>query len=193
MTPEETESEDTTCVWFKVPRFNAHVNRRATLRPQVEAIPAELLQGAPSLSHQRAKLAAMNHDATNAGLWALAAFDPALVHLAELREHFKHLDQEDLLRITLDRLASVYVEGQCRELIHAAGITTQEAHALIIDRLDGREDVVHHILDCTDEPLAIELMGYAHYLGVLTAHGSAPWRRFAAVMADCHAHLEAKV
>lgn len=167
--------------------------RRLLRLNQPKVPPMRPQRGALSLSYQRAKLAAMNHDATNAGLWALAAFDPALVHLAELREHFKHLDQEDLLRVTLDRLASVYVEGQCRELIHAAGITTQEAHALIIDRLDSREDTVHRILDCTDEPLAIELMGYAHYLGVLTAHGSAPWRRFAAVMADCHAHLEAKV
>jgi hypothetical protein len=149
---------------------------------------------AASISSQvRAAIAAMDHDAVNAGLWALAAFDPALVHLAELREHFKRLPEEDLLRVTLDRLASVYVEGQCHELLVASGITTQEARALLLDRLGMGDDTMGHILDCTDHPLGVELFSYAQFLGVLTAHDTAPWKRFAAVMADCHAHLEAKV
>ncbi len=144
-------------------------------------------------SQARAKLAAMDHDTVAAGLWALSAFDPALVHLAELREHFKRLSEEDLLRVTLDRLASVYVEGQCRELVHGAGITMGEAHICALNQLADANEVLGHILDCTDHPLGVELFGYAQFLGVLTAHGTAPWKRFAAVMADCHAHLEAKI
>ncbi len=146
-------------------------------------------KGLKGMSFHRAAIAAMNHDTVNAGLWALAAFDPALVHLAELREHFQRLPEEDLLRVTLDRLTSVYVEGQCRELIHAAGITTEEALEIMINRLGGNTDTMYHAVACTDHPLAIELLAYAQHLGSLTAHGDAPWKRFAAVMADCHSHL----
>jgi hypothetical protein len=141
-------------------------------------------------SEARATIAAMNHDTIAAGLWALSRFDPALVHLAELREHFARLPEGDQIRITLDRLTSVYVEGQCHELVHAAGITTEEADRLSQDRLPGAYDTTVQILECTDHPLALEICAYAIWLGVLTAHGIAPWKRFAAVMADCHAQLQ---
>lgn len=185
---------------FKVPRFDAHVDAPATRRPTGPLqIWAELVVSGdyrrfPGFatvmkSQARAAIAAMNHDTVNAGLWALAAFDPALVHLAELREHFERLPEEDLLRVTLDRLTSVYVEGQCRELVHAAGITTDEALEIMTNRLGGSSETLYHIVACTDHPLAIELLSYAQHLGSLTAHGDAPWKRFAAVMADCHSHL----
>lgn len=157
-----------------------------------DLVPTGLMRptrGLKGMSFHRAAMAAMDHDTVTAGLWALAAFDPALVHLAELREHFRTLDEGDPLRVTLDRLTSVYVEGQCRELIHAAGITTLEVTEIVANRLGDNTETVYHIVACTDHPLAIELFAYAQYLGSLTAHGDAPWKRFAAVMADCHSHL----
>lgn len=140
-----------------------------------------------SLSHQRAKIAAMNHDAISAALWSLSGFDPALVHLAELRERFIDLDpEEDQLRITLDRLTSVYVEGQCQLLLQGAGITTDEANLKVEQMIGDPSNVAVHVLACTSDPLAMELFGYALWLGSLTAHGNAPWNRYAAVMADCY-------
>lgn len=139
-------------------------------------------------SQARATMAAMNNDAISAGLWALASFDPALVHLAELRERFTHLDEGDQIRVTLDRLTGVYVEGQCRELLHGAAITTHEADQLIAKRIGDTSDVALHVLACTNDPLAMEIFAYGLYLGSLTAHGNAPWNRFAATMADCYHH-----
>ena len=145
-------------------------------------------------SHARAAMAAMNHDAITAGLWALSGFDPALVHLAELRERFNHLGEDDPIRITLDRLTSVYLEGQCRELQHGAGITShndgQLAHLIDIHLGPAVGTTSHQILACTSDPLGLEIHGYAMRLGVLTAHGTAPWKRFAAVIADCHSQLQ---
>jgi hypothetical protein len=139
------------------------------------------------MSVVRAKICAMNHDAVTAALWALSGFDPALVHLAELRERFAHLDpEEDPLRITLDRLTAVYVEGQCRELLIGAGITTDEANIKVEQAIGDPSDVAFQVLACTSDPLSMELFGYALWLGSLTAHGKAPWNRFAAVMADCY-------
>lgn len=138
-------------------------------------------------SQARAKICAMNHDIISAALWSLSGFDPALVHLAEFREHLAHLNEEDPRRHTLDRLISVYVEGQCRELLIGAGITTQEADQMTMERIPDPAPTVFQILACTDHPLAIELMGYALRLGSITAHGQAPWNRFKAVMADCFA------
>lgn len=140
------------------------------------------------MSQARANMAAMNNDAISAGLWALASFDPALVHLAELRERFTHLDEGDQIRVTLDRLTGVYVEGQCRELLHGAAITTHEADQLIATRIGDTSDVALHVLACTNDPLAMEIFAYGLYLGSLTAHGNAPWNRFAATMADCYHH-----
>lgn len=137
-------------------------------------------------SHVRATMAVMDHDAIAAALWSLAGFDPALVHLAELRERFRDLDEEDPIRITLDRLMSVYVEGQCRELLIGAGITTEEASVLVERHIGDPSPVALHVLACTSDPLAMEIFAYALYLGALTAHGTAPWKRFAAVMADCY-------
>lgn len=142
-----------------------------------------------SMSDTRAKIAAMNRDAVSAALWALSSFDPALAQLAELREHFLHtlkLDEEDQLRITLDRLIFVYVEGQCRELLNGAEITTDQANVLVEERIGDPSETAMHILACTDDPLAMELNGYALWLGSLTAHGKAPWSRFAWTMADCY-------
>jgi len=175
-------------------RYAADAARLRTQRHQwrgatIDSIPAELLRGAPSLSHVRAKIAAMNGDAITAGMWALAGFDPALVHVAELREHFRHLPEDDQIRVAIDRLISVYVEGQCRELIHAAGITTNEASVLVGQNLTNHNEVTYQILDCSSDPLALEICGYAMWLGVLTGHGQAPWNRFAAVIGDCHAQL----
>lgn len=143
--------------------------------------------GTWELSDRRAKICAMNHDIISAALWSLSGFDPALVHLAELREHFtkRGLDEEDPLRITLDRLTSVYVEGQCRELLHGAGITTDEANIKVEQMIGDPSGVAEHVLACNSDPLAMELFGYALWLGSVTAHGNAPWNRFAAVMADC--------
>lgn len=155
-----------------------------------EALERALAQDAENremLSQARAKICAMNHDIISAQLWSLSGFDPALVHLAELRERFAHLSEEDSLRITLDRLISVYVEGQCRELLIGAGITTQKADQMAMERIPDPAPTTFQILACTDDPLAIELMGYALRLGSLTAHGVAPWNRFKAVMADCFA------
>jgi hypothetical protein len=135
-------------------------------------------------------MAAMNHDPITAGLWALSGYDPALVHIAELREHFAHLGEDDQIRITIDRLLAVYVEGQCRELLAGAGITTQEADNLVTEHIEDADATILHILACTQDPLGVEVFGYAMWLGVLTAHGLAPWRRFAAVMADCHSQLQ---
>lgn len=137
-------------------------------------------------SQVRAKICAMNHDTVSAALWSLSGFDPALVHLAELRERFIGLAEEDPLRITLDRLTSVYVEGQCNELLRGAGITTDEANIKVERAIGDPSDVALHVLACTDDPLAMEIFGYALWLGSLTAHGKAPWNRFAAVMADCY-------
>jgi len=138
------------------------------------------------LSQARAMICVMNHDPVTAGLWALAGFDPALVHLAELRERFATLPEDDQIRVTLDRLTSVYVEGQCHELERAAEITTHS-----VPKLDPTvTQVTEHILDCTSDPLGLEICAYAMRLGTLTAHGDAPWKRFAAVMADCHAQLQ---
>ena len=159
--------------------------RGATIDP----IPSELLRGAPSLSHVRAMICAMNGDVITAGMWALAGFDPALVHLAELREHFRHLPEDDQIRVAIDRLISVYVEGQCRELLHAAGITTHEANGMVNLNLTNRDEITYQILDRTDDPLGLEICGYAMWLGVLTGHGQAPWNRFAAVIGECHAQL----
>jgi hypothetical protein len=146
--------------------------------------------GTWELSDQRAKICAMNQDTVTAGLWALSGFDPALVHLAELRERFAKLPEDDRIRITLDRLTSVYVEGQCHELERAAEITTEAMHELFTTGLGNVIAVTNQILRCTNDPLAIEIGGYAMRLGVLTAHGAAPWKRFAAVIADCHSQLQ---
>jgi hypothetical protein len=141
------------------------------------------------LSQARAMICVMNHDPVTAGLWALAGFDPALVHFAELREHLGKLNEENPSRVSLDRALAIYVEGQCRELASGAGITIDEASNQIVNHLSGTEATLDHILACTDNPLAIEIETYAMYLATLTAHGHAPWKRFAAVMADCHAQL----
>lgn len=175
----------------KLLAFNKH-----TSDPQVYPNPFEDLNGLRDAltmrvpretSVMRAKIAAMNHDIISAALWSLSGFDPALVHLAEFREHLAHLNEEDPRRHTLDRLISVYVEGQCRELLIGAGITTQEADQMTMERIPDPAPTVFQILACTDHPLAIELMGYALRLGSITAHGQAPWNRFKAVMADCFA------
>ena len=132
-------------------------------------------------------MCAMSHDTITAALWALSAYDPALVHLAELRETFaRRLDEEDPIRVTIDRLIAVYVEGQCTELLSATGITTQEADQLITDRIGDTSPVAYHVLACTSDSLAMEIFAYALYLGALTSHGNSPWNRFAAVMAECH-------
>lgn len=147
---------------------------------------ARIRNGTWELSDHRAKIAAMNHDTVAAALWSLAGFDPALVHLAELREKFRGLDEEDPRRIAFERLLSVYLEGQCRELLVGAGITIDQANLAVEDRIGDPKEVALHVLGCTDEPLAMEIFGYALWLGSLTAHGDAPWKRFASVMAECY-------
>ena len=156
--------------------------------PRVAELAERMRNGTWDLSDRRAKICVMNHDTVSAALWALSGFDPALVHLAELREHFIKLglDEEDSLRITLDRLVSVYVEGQCRELLIGAGITTDQANIRVEEAIGDPADVAYHVLGCTSDPLAMEIFGYALWLGSLTAHGTAPWNRFKAVMADCY-------
>ena len=136
-------------------------------------------------SEARAKICAMKADAITAALWALSGFDPALVHFAELREHTNKLPEEHQLRISLDRALSVYVEGQCRELLVGAAITTDAANLLVEQEIGDPADVAFYVLACTDDPLGMEIFGYALWLGVLTSHGLAPWNRYKSVMADC--------
>lgn len=144
------------------------------------------VRSALGLSQHRAKIAAMNHDAISAALWALAGFDTALIHFAELREKFGDRDEEDPLRISLDRALSVYVEGQCQELLRGAEITTDEANILVEQRIGDPAEVAMHVLACSSDPLAMELFAYALWLGSITAHGIAPWKRYAWTMADCY-------
>lgn len=139
----------------------------------------------PKSSHVRATMAAMNRDAITAGLWALAGFDPALVHFAELREHLNRLDEGAPSRVSLDRALSVYLEGQCHELVRAAEITREAANAEVDRRLGDVSSTVFNVLAVSDDPLCLEIMTYAMYLGTLTAHDIAPWRRFVAVMDEC--------
>lgn len=144
----------------------------------------------PKSSVVRAAMAAMNHDPISAGLWALAGFDPALVHFAELREHTRKLSEEDRLRVSLDRALSIYLEGQCYELGVAAEVNKALIDSLIDQRIGDTTETAFHVLGASSDPLMMEVFTYALYLGVLTAHGQAPWRRYAEVMADCfrHAH-----
>lgn len=135
-----------------------------------------------AVSDQRAKICVMNRDAINAGLWALAGFDPALVHFAELREHLAQLHEDHPTRVSLDRALSVYLEGQRQELLHVAGITSDDS--VVFDNDDYSVTMID-VVTCTPDPLGIEIQHYALLLGVLTAHGNAPWKRFAAVMREC--------
>ena len=75
------------------------------------------------------------------------------------------------------------------ELASGAGITIDEASNQIVGHIDNTA-TFEQILACTSDPLAIEIETYAMYLATLTAHVQAPWKRFAAVMADCHAQLQ---
>lgn len=128
----------------------------------------------------------MNRDAINAGLWALAGFDPALIHFAELREHLAQLHEDHPTRISLDRALSVYLEGQRQELLHVAGITRDSDIIVMADsQLPDYSVTMVDVVTCTPDPLGIEIQHYALLLGTLTAHGDAPWKRFAAVMREC--------
>ena len=144
----------------------------------------------PRSSEVRAAMAVMNHDVISAGLWALSGFDPALVHFAELRERLAHLPEDHNSRVALDRALSIYLEGQCHELFRGAGITRLESEALVRDHIGDTDTTFRQVLDCTSDPLGVEIHGYAKWLAVLTSHSTAPWRRFAAVIADCHSQLQ---
>lgn len=152
------------------------------------------------LSQQRARMAVMRQDPINAALWSLSGYDPALIHFAELRERVskntKLSSADEELEVALDRALSVYLESQNNTLQQAAGVDLKELNTLIGDRLgDGVNTTSIQAIALTHDPLILELFGYALRLGVLTGHSDAPWRRFAAVMAECfeQKHPDVKV
>lgn len=125
-------------------------------------------------------------DAINAGLYALAGYDPALVHCAELRERNAHRGEYDILRVSLDRFLAMYMEAQGRELAMANNMAPYETHRFIDETLkDNLATTTFFAVGATSDPLMLDVLTYAMYLGTLTSHGLAPWNRFATVMAEC--------
>lgn len=135
---------------------------------------------------RRARETRIDVDPICSGLWALAGYDPALQHFAELREATRHYGPDHRLRVALDRAIGVYLEAQCQTLRDAAEIRAwemdQHTSKLIGD--DAITAVCYHAIGTTEDPLMIEVFTYALYLGTLTGHGLAPWKKFAAVMDD---------
>lgn len=123
-------------------------------------------------------------DVINAGLWALAGFDPALQHFAELREHLRIHPEDSPLRVTLDRALGVYLEAQTLQLFKDGGMSTTSADKAIL-AVCGEPDISITIRDAaslTDDTLILEIAGYAMFLAALTNWGAAPWNRFAATV-----------
>lgn len=124
----------------------------------------------------------------NAGLWSIAGFDPACQLLAELREllHSRYPNDHQLL-ISCDRMLSVYLEAQCDKLRTASGMDHKQADTLITGLLRGEEldNTIRACTGLTEDPLLVEIAAYAMHLGGLTAHGTAPWRRFATIISAC--------
>lgn len=120
-------------------------------------------------------------DVINAGLWALAGFDPALQHFAELREHLVDHPEDAPLRVSLDRALGVYLQAQTIQLFQDSGYSRESLDRLILAKC-GASDVSIVIRDAaslTDDLLILDISGYAMYLTALTNWGVAPWNRFA--------------
>lgn len=128
-------------------------------------------------------------DPINGTLWALGTIDRALALFAELRQNLRG----DYL-ISLDRAISVYLEGQVNELLIACAMLRPDADMQIQTVLDHQEtlDVTRMTLALTDDPLLLEIAGYAMHLSGLTLNGRTPWRRFAAVIDHCFCQLPAQ-
>lgn len=138
------------------------------------------------LSHHRAKIAAMANDPINAALWALASYDPALVHFAELRETLaKRYPEDHELTVALSRVLTVYLGEQCTILCDAANVTAKELEGLASDKI-GDDDINQTLLRAVagghDGDLMCDVFNYGLCLGLLTAHGIAPWNRMRAVI-----------
>lgn len=120
-------------------------------------------------------------DVINAGLWALAGFDPVLQHFAELREHLRIHPDGSQPRVTVDRALGVYLEAQTRQLFEDSGYGQETVDRLVVAKCGG--DTVSDTVRCaaaqTDDTLILEVAGYAMYLTALTNWGHAPWNRFA--------------
>lgn len=133
-------------------------------------------------------MAVMRQDPINAALWSLAGFDTALVHFAELSETLqKRYPADHDLRVAFDRALSVYLESQYDTLQQASFMDKKEFDAAVEERI-GRKRTTQtgvYAVALTDDPLILEIFGYALRLTILTAHGEAPWRRFEMVMAEC--------
>jgi hypothetical protein len=144
------------------------------------------------LSGQRATMAAMRHDPVNAALWALASFDPALVHFAELREKTSRspkLDTRDEeLENALNRALTVYLDGQIDMLRQAANINIRDFNEIVDEALGSDPNIIGmRAAQCSDDPLMMQLVSYALHLGTLTGHARAPWKRFSRTIEDCYA------
>lgn len=135
---------------------------------------------------RKARETRLDVDTVVAGMWALAGYDPALQHLAELREASRRFGTDSKVWISLNRMIGVYLEAQCETLRDAAEVRAWEMdqHTSKIIGDDAITAVCYHAVGTTDDPLMIELFTYALYLGTLTGHGLAPWNKFAAVMDD---------
>ena len=142
------------------------------------------------MSYHRARLAIVDHDAIAGGLWALACFDRALVHFAELRQIWRHRPEDDPLRISLERATQVYLEGQCEELLRSAGITTEAADAEFRAALGDSNIAATYVNGwaCTPDPLVADLISYAAHLAALTSHGIGPWRRLDTTYCEMRRH-----
>lgn len=126
-------------------------------------------------------------DPINAGLWALAGYDPALMHCAEMRERIQAASEDDPQRISLDRFVSVYLEAQCQTLAAAAGVEGRDINTHLSEAIGetSMATTTYFAVGSTRDPLMLEVVCYAMYLGSFTAHGLAPWNKFAQVIADC--------
>lgn len=126
-------------------------------------------------------------DPINGSLWALGTIDPALALFAELRQNLRSSNA----LVSLDRAISVYLQGQVNELLIACAMLQPDADMRIQTVLDHQDtlDITRMAVTLTDDPLILEIAGYAMHLSGLTLNGTTPWRRFAAVIDHCYCQL----
>lgn len=133
-------------------------------------------------------------DVITAGLWALAGFDPALQHFAELREHLRAHPADSQLRVSLDRALGVYLQSQCCTIADAVGASQRERDTAILNTCNTDDGVYANgavaeatlnALLLTDDPLVLEIISYGMHLSTFTSWGPTPFRRLSAVLRDC--------
>lgn len=131
----------------------------------------------------------MDKDIINNALYTLASYDPGLQHFAELREATaKRYPKGHRLHLALDQALSCYLFTQCQDLYEATGVNLiTDFHAtddMIKERLneDQMTTVTRQAADLTEDPLILELCGYAMNLAGLSSWGTAPWTRLAGVI-----------